>query len=234
MKRFYKAAAASEADGGWTVTLDGKPLRTPAKAPFLTPGRKLAEAAAAEWEAQQGEVKPADMPVTKSVNTAIDRTAVEFEAVAEAVAAYGASDLICYRAEAPAGLRERQNEAWDPLIAWAQEAYGARLITTTGVMPQLQPAEGSRRLADAVSAFSAFQLTALYDLTALSGSLIIALAVASGRLDAEEGWRLSRIDEDWQKELWGADDEAEAVAARKSGEFAAAARFLELLAEDER
>lgn len=231
MKRFYKQATAAETDGGWTVTLDGKPIRTPAKVAFICPSRALAEAAAAEWEAQVGEVKPAEMPITRAANTAIDRTTPEFEAVVGMVAAYGGTDLLCYRADAPEGLRTRQMEIWDPLLAWAEETYGAKLLTTSGVMHALQPEESQVRLTGVVAGFDAFQLTALYDLTALSGSLIIALAVAARHLPPEEGWQVSRVDEEWQKEFWGADDEAEAVAARKLRDFRAAARFLDLLKE---
>lgn len=231
MKRFYKKAEAQPAAAGWTVTLDGKPIRTPAKAAFLTPGRALAAAAAAEWMAQEEVVKPAEMPITRAVNTAIDRTAPEFDAVAEIVAAYGGTDLLCYRAAAPEGLRQRQAEGWDPLLEWAEATHGARLVTATGVMHALQPAAGQDRLRAAVAAHDAFRLTALYDLTALSGSLVIALAVAAGRLSAAEGWRLSRIDETWQEEFWGVDEEAARTAARKSRDFNAAARLLSLLDE---
>ncbi|MFV0474425.1 MAG: ATP12 family chaperone protein [Pikeienuella sp.] len=232
MKRFYKLAAAQEAQGGWTVALDGKPIRTPARAGFLTPGRALAEAAAAEWMAQEREIKPASMPITRAVNTAIDRTGPEHAAVVEMVAGYGGSDLVSYRAEAPAELRRRQAEGWDPLIAWAEATHGAKLIATTGVMHALQPEDGQQRLRAAVAAHDAFRLTALYDLTALSGSLVIALAVAGGRLGVEEGWRLSRIDEIWQEEQWGHDEEAASLAALKYIDFNAAKVFLDLLDED--
>lgn len=229
MKRFYREARASEVDGGWTVTLDGKPIRTPAKAPFVAPSRALAEAAAAEWGAQGERVNPAEMPLTRAINTAIDRTGPEHGAVVEIVAAYGATDLVSYRAEGPDELRARQARGWDPMVDWAAETYGARLVVTAGVMHALQPEEGRRRLFAAVAGHDAFRLTALYDLTALSGSLVIALAVATGRLDQAEAWELSRIDESWQQEFWGVDAEAEAATARKARDFAAAARFLSLL-----
>lgn len=229
MKRFYeRARAVEDCGGGWTVALDGKPIRTPAKAAFRAPGRALAEAAAAEWEAQRDEVTPAAMPITRAVNTALDRTAKEFDAVAGMVAAYGGSDLLCYRAEAPEPLIMRQAAAWDPLIDWAASTFDARLVTTTGVMPALQPAEGQTRLAEAVAAHDPFELTALYDLVALSGSLVIGLAVARGHVATVDAWAASRIDETWQAELWGVDDEAEALARRKAGEFEAAARFIDL------
>ncbi|MEO1613500.1 MAG: ATP12 family protein [Pseudomonadota bacterium] len=181
-----------------------------------------------ERRAQEAEVKPAEMPVTKAVNSAIDRTSVEYEGVVEMVAGYGGSDLLCYRAEGPEGLIARQAAAWDPLLVWAVEALGARLMTTTGVMHALQPEDGQRALRAAVAAHDPFELTGLYDLVALSGSLVIGLAVSAGRLAPEDGWAISRIDETWQEEFWGVDEEAVKVAARKSGEFAAAARFVEL------
>lgn len=229
MKRFYKQAQPQPAEGGWTVALDGKPIRTPAKAAFLAPGEVVAAAAAAEWEAQGERVLPPTMPVTRAVNTAIDRTGPEYDAVVETVAAYGGADLLCYRAEAPEALRARQAEGWDPLLGWAEEAHGARLRTTTGVTHALQPEASLQGLAGAVRAHDAFALTALYDLVALSGSLVIGLAVSAGRLAPQEGWLLSRIDETWQEEQWGVDAEAAETAARKAEEFAAAARFLELL-----
>lgn len=229
MKRFYKTAEAAEAAPGWTVTLDGKPIRTPAKSPFRAPTRAVAEAAAAEWEAQEGEVKPATMPITRSVNTAIDRTGPEYDQVVEMVAEYGGSDLLCYRAEDPEGLRVRQAEAWDPLLDWAHEAHGARLLATSGVMHALQPETALAALGDAVRAHDAFELTALYDLVALSGSLVIGLAVSAGRLTPEDGWATSRVDETWQQDFWGVDEEAARVAEIKRAEFHAAAAFLALL-----
>ncbi len=229
MKRFWKEAKAEAAEEGWTVRLDGRPLRTPAKAPFLAPTRALAEAAAAEWAGQGAEVKPAEMPFTRAVNTAIDRTRPEWEAVAAAVAAYGGSDLLCYRAETPEALRARQDAHWNPLLDWAEEAHGARLVTASGIVHRAQEEAALARLEAAVRRFDAFGLTALYDLTALSGSLVIALAVAHRRLDAGEGWRLSRIDETWNEEQWGVDDLAAATAARKARDFEVAARMLALL-----
>ncbi len=231
MKRFYRIAEAAEAPGGWTVALDGKSVRTPAKAPLLIPGRALAAAAAEEWAAQEAEVRPAEMPLTRAAMTAIDRTALAYDAVAEAVAKYGGTDLLCYRAEAPAELRARQDEAWDPLLDWAEAEHGARLSVTAGLMHAPQPAEALARLDAATRRFDAFGLTALSDLVALSGSLVIGLAVASGRLEPGEGWRASRVDETWQEEFWGEDDEATAAAARKARDFAAAARLLALLRE---
>ena len=228
MKRFYKSVDLVEMESGWTVALDGKPIKTPAKRPFAAPTIAMAEAAAAEWDGQGEEINPAAMPITKAVNTALDRTAPEYDAVADMVSEYGGSDLICYRAEAPDGLIARQAKAWDPLIDWAASRHNARLITTTGVMHTLQPEEGQKALRSAVRSYDPFELTGLYDLVALSGSLIIGLSVAEGCLSAADGWAASRVDHIWQEDQWGVDDEAAAQAAYKAEEFAQAFRLIEL------
>lgn len=228
MKRFYKSVDVAEVEAGWSVSLDGKLIKTPAKRPFATPTKALAEAAAAEWDSQDGEIKPAAMPITKSVNTALDRTMPEYDAVADMVAEYGGSDLICYRAEAPAGLITRQTAAWDPLLEWSATHLKARLITTVGVIHMLQPKEGQDALTAAVRRHDPFELTGLYDLVALSGSLIIGLAVAADHMTPEEGWATSRVDHIWQEDQWGVDDEAAAQAAYKAREFVQAARLIEL------
>ena len=229
MKRFWSAVSVEAGAGGFGIRLDRRPLRTPAKAPCLVPTRALAEAVAAEWAAVEGEVDPAVMPLTRAANSAIDGVTPESAAVAATIAAYGETDLICYRAPHPEGLVRRQAEGWDPLVAWAGEALGAPLVLAEGVMHVAQPPEGLARLAEAVRGHGAWELTALHDLVSISGSLVIGLAVSHGRLDAATAWPLSRIDEDWQIEEWGADDEAAAVAERRWGDFANAARLLELV-----
>lgn len=231
MKRFYRSVDLVAVESGWSVTLDGKPVKTPAKRPFVAPTHAMAEAAAAEWDAQQAEIKPAAMPITKAVNTALDRTGPDYEAVAQMVADYGGSDLICYRAEGPEGLIARQAAVWDPLVDWAASRHGARLITTAGVMHALQPEEGQAALRTAVRAYDPFELTGLYDLVALSGSLIIGLAVAGKEMTPDEGWAASRVDHIWQEDQWGVDDEAAAQAAYKAAEFAQAARLIDLARE---
>lgn len=228
MKRFYKSVDVAELKGGWSIALDGKLIKTPAKRPFSAPTKALAEAAAAEWGGQEGEINPAAMPITKSVNTALDRTMPEYEAVAQMVAEYGGSDLICYRAEAPAKLIARQAAAWDPLLEWSALHLNARLISAVGVIHMPQPKEGQDALAAAVHKHDPFELTGLYDLVALSGSLIIGLAVAGGHVTPAEGWATSRVDHIWQEDQWGVDDEAAAQAAYKAEEFAQAARLIEL------
>lgn len=217
-KRFWTEAQAAACDGGFDVRLDGRAVRTPARAPLVLPTLALAQAVAAEWQAQQGTVNPATMPMTRMANSAIDKVAPQFDAVADIVAAYGGTDLLCYRAEGPAALVARQAAAWDALLDWAAQALGAPLVVTQGVIPCAQPADSLARLTDAVRAEGAFRLSALHDLVAISGSLVLGLAVARGRITADTAFDLSRIDETWQAELWGRDDEAtESEAVRRAG-----------------
>jgi chaperone required for assembly of F1-ATPase len=229
MKRFWTEVTVEAADGGLAIRLDRRPLRTPSKAPCLLPTRALAEAVAAEWAAQDTEVNPDAMPLTRAANTAIDRVIPEHEAVAAIIAGFGATDLICYRAPHPEGLMRRQMRAWDPLIAWAAQALGAPLVVAAGVMHVPQPPNSLAGLTAAVRAHGPWELTALHDLVSISGSLVIGLAVSRGHLDPQTAWPLSRIDEDWQIGRWGEDAEAAAVAARRRADFANAARLLELV-----
>lgn len=227
-RRFWKTAQAVPLGTGFTVHLDGRPLRTPGKQPFLVPTLAMAQAAAAEWDAQTGEVQPALMPVTRFANSAIEKVAPQFQAVVDVVAAYGGSDLLCYRAEEPQALVARQAQGWDPLLAWADQALGAPLDTTGGLMPVVQPSASLSRLREAVAALTPFQLAGLHDLVAISGSLILGLAVAQGRLDVDAAFDLSRIDEHWQADLWGRDDEAVEVESRKRADMRTAAAFFAL------
>ena len=232
MKRFWSEVSVEAAEagcGGFAIRLDRRPVRTPAKAPCLLPTRALAEAVAAEWAAVEGGVDPAAMPLTRAANSAIDRVIPERAAVAAIIAGYGETDLICYRAPHPQALARRQAEAWDPLLAWVAQALGAPLVSAEGVVHVAQPPESLARLGAAVRAHGPWELTALHDLVSISGSLVIGLAVSHGRLDAATAWPLSRIDEDWQIEEWGEDDEAAALAGRRRADFASAARLLELV-----
>lgn len=224
-KRFWKAVTVEPDGAGFTVRLDGRAVKTPGKRPLILPGRAMAEAVAAEWAAVGGTVDPRRMPVTRAANSAIDKVATQFDEVAALIAAYGGSDLLCYRAEGPADLVRAQAEAWDPLLDWAEQAHGARLVTTTGVVPVAQPEAATGALAAAVFACTAFELTALHDLVALTGSLVLGLAAARGDFEAEAIWALSRIDEDWQAAQWGRDEEAEEAAAVKHADFLAARHF---------
>ena len=227
-KRFWKEAQVVEADGGFAVELDGRPVRTPLKSAMTLPSRAMAEAVAAEWDAQEGEIRPLAMPVTRAANAAIDKVTVQREEVAEMLAAYGDSDLLCYRADSPQELIERQAEAWEPLLDWADATFGARLIPVEGVMHAPQNPKALERLAEPVRAMEPFRLTAFHDLVAISGSLVLGLAAIHEVREIGEIWRLSRVDETWQEEQWGIDEEARAQAAVKESDFYAAKRFHDL------
>lgn len=227
-KRFWKQAEVVAVEQGFSVTLDGRDLKTPAKAPFWVPSAALATEVATEWQAQIDKVRPETMPYTRTANSALDKVAPQFGAVADMLAAYGGSDLLCYRAEAPQELVERQAVGWDPLLAWALAEFGAHLTSTVGIMPIDQPVESQLPLRQAVHALDPFQLAAFHDLVAITGSLVLALAVARGKLTADAAFDLSRIDEHWQVELWGVDEEAAESEAFKRVSLSHAARFFAL------
>lgn len=228
-KRFWKTATVQECPGGFEVRLDARPVKTPAKAALILPSEALARAVAAEWDAQQGQIKPDSMPMTRYANSAIDKLRVQFAEVVEIVAAYGGSDLISYRAPGPEVLVARQAAVWDPLLDWSATALGAPLVQTVGVVPVDQPAASLARLTDHVAGESPFHLAALHDLVAISGSLVIGLAVRKGHLTADQAFAASRIDEHYQAEIWGQDEEAAEMESRKARDLSLAARFLQLL-----
>ena len=225
IKRFWTAASAHAVPGGYEVHLDARTVKTPGKHPLLLPTLALAEAIAAEWDAQTGEINPAKMPMTRFANSAIEKVAPQFAAVVGEVASYGASDLLCYRATEPPALIQRQATGWDPILAWAEQTFAAPLTVTTGVMPVPQPSASLTALRAQVAAMSPFHLVALHDLVAITGSLVLGLATARGHLDPGAAFDLSRIDEHWQAELWGHDEDAAATESRKQADFLAAARF---------
>lgn len=227
-KRFWKEAGVEPAEGGFSVVLDRRPVKTPAKAPLVVPTRALAQAIAAEWDAQDRLVRPETMPMTRTANSAIDKLARHQPEVVALLADYGGSDLLCYRAERPEALAARQAAAWDPLLAWAGDALAAPLAVTRGVVPIAQPAASLKALADQVAALSRFELAGFHDLVAIPGSLVLALAVVHGRIDPQAAWTVSRIDEDWQIAEWGEDEEAAEAAALKRQAFLDAYRFFGL------
>lgn len=227
-KRFWTEARVASATGGYGVELDGRTVRTPAKAELIVPTRALAQGIAAEWAAQEGLIAPATMPLTRAANVTIDRVAQERDAVAAMLADYGGSDLLCYRAEAPEALIARQAAAWDPLLDWAESVFSVRLRRTGGVMPVQQDAATLDRLRAEIDLLDNWALTAFHDLVCLSGSLIIGLAALRGQARAEHLWEISRIDETWQEEQWGKDEEALATAAKKQNDFLQAMRFHDL------
>ena len=237
MKRFYQKAHAApaadidavEAASGHAVLLDGRPIHTPGRSHVVVPTPPLADAIAAEWDAQEEEVDPSAMPMMALAATAIDRVQPQAEAVAGDAAAYAGTDLLCYRAAEPPELAERQAAQWQPLLDWAKAAYGAELTVTTGVAPVTQDNEALMRLGRQVARFEPFALAALHVLTTTTGSLVLALAVAEGRLEPHEAFEASIIDEAWQAELWGEEQEAARRRRALAVEIADAARFLTLL-----
>jgi len=229
-KRFWKAATVEDGPDGYQVRLDARPLMTPLKSPLIVPTQAMAVAMATEWDAQATDIDPRTMPVTRSANSAIDKVAPQRQAVADMLAAYAETDLLCHRAEMPVELAALQADGWDPLLDWAGRHFQAPLVVTTGVMPVEQPTASLAALAHAVTETPVFTLTALHDLIMLSGSLVLGLAVARREIPADRAWLLSRIDEDWQTAQWGHDDEAAAVAIRKRDAFLHADRFVALAA----
>jgi chaperone required for assembly of F1-ATPase len=227
-KRFWKAATPDACDGGYTVTLDGRPVKTPAKAALIVPNMAMATAVAAEWDAQTGLVDPRTMPVTRSANAAIDKVRTQRNEVIGLLSEYGGSDLLCYRAATPDRLVALQNAQWDPLLDWAARDLGAVLAVGQGVMHVPQPPETLALFQRTLSAFDDFALAAAHDLISLSGSLVLALAVTRGHLPAAQAWDISRVDEDWQITQWGADEDAAAAAAVKRAAFLHAERFFQL------
>lgn len=226
-RRFYKEAGFAPAEGGFRLTLDGRSANTPARNPLVLPSVALAEAVAAEWGAQETEIDPATMPLTRLANTAIDGVTPRLAAVADDLCAYAQTDLLAYRAAEPDRLVTAQGRAWDPVLDWAYETFGARLILSEGVMHVTQPPQTVRALSDAVRRVDdPFKLAALHTLTTLSGSLILALAVLHGRLDPAEAWSAAHVDETYQADVWGRDEEAEARLAVRRAEFEAAALTL--------
>lgn len=228
MKRFYTDVAVVPADGGWTIQLDGRPVRTPARAPLALPTPALADAVAAEWHGQGENVDPAIMPMTGLANAAIDHVAPKPADFAAGVARYAQSDLLCYRADGPEALVARQAAAWDPLLDWARARYDVAFAVTQGIIPVPQPDETLARLGAAVAALDPFRLTGLSTLVTLSGSLVCGLAVVEGGHDPAAVWQAAEIDEAWQVEQWGEDAEAAARSARRAADFATASGFVAL------
>ncbi|CAN7527864.1 ATP12 family chaperone protein [Pararhizobium sp. LjRoot238] len=209
-KRFYTTVRIGAADdGGHAVLLDGRTVRTPAKQPLAVPTVRVAELLAAEWDAQKDVIDPATMPVTRLANTAIDGVAKDIRGVFDDILNFAGTDLLCYRASEPEGLVARQTERWDPVISWAAEKLGARFILAEGVVHQVQPRAAINGVAEALRAYATpLGLACLHTITTLTGSALLALAFAEKRLSAEEAWALAHLDEDWQIEHWGTDEEA--------------------------
>ncbi len=229
MKRFWKDAAIVGADGGFAVQLDGRPVRTPGRALLAVPSRTLAGAIADEWRGVAETIDPRAMPLTGLANAAIDRIASDLGTFATGLASYGESDLLYYRADAPPPLVERQRAHWDPPLAWARGRYDVHFEVTAGIMHRAQPPATIARLSEAVVALPPFELAALAPIVTVSGSLVLALALAEGAMTAAEAWAAAQVDEAWQAEHWGEDDLAIATRDAHRRDFDAGVRFLELV-----
>lgn len=231
-RRFYKEVSlgVSGPPPGHTLLLDGRVARTPGKRELTLPKLALAEAVAAEWANQAAYIDPALMPLTRLVNTAIDGVSLRMAEVAADVVKYAGSDLLCYRADFPEGLAQRQTELWDPVLEWVAGRYGVRLAVGTGLMPVTQSAEHTHIMAAAIEPLDALRLTALHVMTTLMGSAVLALAVLDLHLTPDTAWLAAHVDEDWQIAEWGQDAEAEARRERRWGEMLAAASLARLSA----
>ena len=229
MKRFWKEVAVEREDGGWGIRLDGRGVKTPARAALVVPTQALADGIAEEWRSVEGEIDARAMPLTGLANAAIDRVAPAKEAFAEGLARYAEADLACYRADAPRELIDRQERNWDALLGWARRRYDVDFAVTTGVTHVTQPPATVERLAHAVNALDPFRLAGLSPLVTIGGSLVGGLAVLEKALTPAQVWDAVSVDDQWQLERWGSDTEAEAALQNRRRDFFAAARFLELL-----
>jgi chaperone required for assembly of F1-ATPase len=224
-KRFYTEAGVAEAAGGFAVTLDGKPVRTPSGRQVVAPNRQIADAIAAEWNAQGELIDPLTMPLTRFANSVIDAVVDRFEAVIDDIAKYFGSDLLFYRAGHPEALVAREAAHWDPLLFWAADTLGAHFILAEGIVHVRQP-DSALAAARAALPSDPWSVAALHVVTTLTGSALLALALLRGVVDQDQVWAAAHVDEDWNSEKWGVDDEVAARRAARLVDFRAAARIL--------
>ncbi len=227
-KRFYTHAGVAEAPDGFVVTLDDKPIRTPSGQALVAPNRQIAEAIAGEWQAQQEFIDPLTMPLTRLANSVVDAVVDRVDAVTEDIAKYFGSDLLFYRAGHPETLVARESEHWDPVLFWAADALGAHFILTEGIVHVRQP-DAAIAAARAALPGDAWSIAALHVVTALTGSALLALALLRGVLDPDQVWKAAHVDEDWNIEKWGVDEEVAARRAARLVDFRAAAGLLKAL-----
>ena len=227
-KRSWNDTTVQSEGAGFSVRLDGRGIKTPAKTALVVPSEAMAQAVAVEWEAQVDVIDPLSMPVTRSVNAALDKTGPQHAEVANMIAEYGTTDLLCYRADSPTELIAAQNAAWIPFLDWAETALNARLKPVSGSMFVAQEADALCSLSARVHELTAFELTAFHDLVSLSGSLILGFAAIEGHTAPDDLWHISRVDEDWQIAQWGEDEEAAVLAETKRQAFLHAYRFYKL------
>jgi chaperone required for assembly of F1-ATPase len=229
-KRFFKDASADDAgEGRVALLLDGKPVLTPLRRPLAAPSRSLAQAIASEWDAQTDMIDPARMPLTRLANAVIDAVVDRPQPVAVEIARYIGSDLLFYRADAPAGLVAKQSQAWDPVLAWAREVYGARFVLAEGVVHTPQPRDAIAAMRATIPG-EAWRLAAVSSIATLTGSALLALALSHDALTADAAWSAAHVDEDWQMSQWGQDQLALERRAFRAAEFQAAVTVLKLTA----
>lgn len=227
-KRFYKDVTVADEGDRAAILLDGRPVRTPGKAQLAVPSARLAAAIADEWRGQGEEIDPRTMPLTKLANSAIDGVEGQEAAVIDDIVAHAGSDLLCYRASGPEGLLALQTQHWDPVLAWAADALGAPLTLAEGIVHVTQPETSLAALRGQIEGLNAYALAALHVMTTLTGSALLPLAVARGRLSPEAAWEAAHVDEDWQIGQWGEDAEARLRRQNRKRDFDAAARMLAL------
>ncbi|WP_162914343.1 ATP12 family chaperone protein [Taklimakanibacter lacteus] len=224
-RRFYKTVAIAGTSPPYAVTLDQRSLRTPLKQALDLPTRPLAEAVAAEWEAQAEKIDPQSMPFTKLVNTALDRVASDRARIIREIVQFAGSDLVCYRAEKPQELVERQARGWQPVLDWARGTFGGEFVVTEGIVHIEQPEAALAAMRDYLDGKSPWALTALHNMTTLTGSALISAMACDGGILPAEAWLAAHIDEDWQIEQWGADEEASHRRQYRKREFDTCLRF---------
>lgn len=230
-KRFWKEAAVASEESGYTVTLDGRSIKTPGKSPLIVPSASLATGIAAEWQAQDEQIQPETMPLTRAANSTIDKVLPQRAAVVQMLADYGDTDLLCYRAEGPDSLVQEQLSHWEPHLEWAETRFRVSILRIVGVIPHPQPEITLQTMRDATDALDPFVLSAFHDFVTLPGSLVLGFALLEGRIDPAEAMRLSELDALWQEKFWGADDEAVINRARKVATLEEASSFLNLVRE---
>ena len=224
-KRFYKLVVVTEKLG---IALDGKNVKTPLKAPLVLPNRPLADAVAAEWEAQKEFINPHAMPLTKLANTAIDRAVAEKSNIIAEILAFAGSDMVCYRASSPETLVTRQSTHWDPIIAWAKSALKADFETASTITHRPQSAAALQASENHIAALDPFSFVVVHNLTTLTGSALLGLMLAAGAISGDTAWRAANVDEDWQIETWGEDAEAMTRRKVRLNEFSACVNFVNL------
>ncbi len=227
-KRFYKQVSVTDCDEGFEIRLDGRAVKTPLKRLFAVPSRNMADAIAAEWDAQDTHIDPSSMIVTRLANTAVDRVRGDEARIVTELMDFAASDLVCYRAGTPEPLVARQARHWDPVMDWARQVHGVQFICVEGIVHHAQPAPALAAISQALGAEDEFRLTAIHNMTTLTGSVLIAMMTAASALPGEDAWAAAHVDEDWQIEQWGSDDEAEARRAARKRDFETTLEFMDM------